>query len=293
MKKEKKKGGCLSTILKFLAAFIVVFFIMAMLDGGDSDTNATTAVVETPAEESTEVETTVGETTVLETTEAETTAEETTESMETTAVETTQEETAEVTTEALSEIEQMRNYLLQFDGAEYFVYDMDDDTLTETYEAFYGFIHLNWDDDIDIDACRTRLYDSDYAIYTEEQVDGYTDYEVIDFNITLEEDYWALEIQENPGLVATELTIDNYRDWYSTASVGDEVSMSVYVISVESETLYCKFTGDTGTTYRFYLSNINTSEFLNGDVLNITAEYDGSYFNSPCFKVLTYEITNL
>ncbi|MCD8009836.1 MAG: hypothetical protein LUF34_03400 [Lachnospiraceae bacterium] len=288
MKKEKKKGGCLSTILKFLAAFIVVFFIMALLDGGDSDTNATTAAVETPAEESTEVETTVGETTVPETTEAETTVEEAIETIETTAVETTKEETPEVTTEALSEIEQMRNYLLQFDGAEYFVYDMDDDTLTETYEAFYSFIHLNWDDDIDIDACRTRLYDSEHAIYTEEQVDGYTDYEVIDFNITLEEDYWALEIQENPGLVATELTYDNFRDWYRSASVGDKVTMSrVYVFIVHDNYVYAYMSGTADSEW-FYILNIDTSKLLESDIISVEATYSGSYNDKPSFEVTSW-----
>ncbi|MCD8078398.1 MAG: hypothetical protein LUE63_08520 [Lachnospiraceae bacterium] len=269
--KEKKKGGCLGTILKILAVFVIFMVVIVIAFGGDSDDSSTNTAEtsETTAEETSTEETTLEETSQEETTAAETTAEETSEE-ETTEAVTTAEETTEAVTEELSEIDQMRNYLLQFEGADYYLEDADDDSIEEFYYRVNTYVEEQCDGNIDIDEARLMLYDSEYAIYTEEEVSGFSDFDVVLAITTLEDDYWLLAGYDSD---TEELTEDNYTSWFRSAEVNDKVYFSeVDVLKLFPE--YDQIYVHMGSHY-FYL-NMSTSGLQPDDKLYVEATYVGT-----------------
>ncbi len=95
-------------------------------------------------------------------------------------------------TEELSEADQMREYLKKYGVEEvYAIDDFTDEEVTELYNEIYSYIEEQWNGEIDIEACREGLWDSEYAIFTEEEADSLTDYEVIRYAAHQEEYYWA------------------------------------------------------------------------------------------------------
>lgn len=124
-----------------------------------------------------------------------------------------------------------------------------------------------------IDQMRSRLYESEMATYTEEEVAAMTNEEAYYAFIEMMDEYYE-DYDEN---VDTSYTIinsaDEFNDWYRYAEVGETIVVEGLVTSggESGDSIQCMVNTSSSTIAYFYVNINDGQRYLNGDVLTITA----------------------
>lgn len=181
----------------------------------------------------------------------------------------------ETTEESNSEMDEIREYLADFGLA---VYDEPDYYTDEKCKEYYDEIQSVFNEnDITIEDMRDILWNSEIAIYTEDEVNTMSDWDVYT--------EWTRLAYETAGMYTDDeiedniITAANFSDWSRSVTEGESVAindLTIFSITPSINRMYCELVDASGTVrYYVYVSTTDTGSYIKGDVINVTGIYTG------------------